>query len=124
MTTQAAAVHQFLSGFGVPAYTTASVPEDAEFPYLTYSLVTGEWGDYGTSMAVDLWYRTESEALPNAKAEEMRRAIGPGGRVLRCDGGAVWVRRGTPWCQSMADPDDDMVKRRYINIDIEYLITD
>ena len=124
MTTQAAAIHKFLSGFGVPAYSASSVPVDAEFPYLTYSLVTGEWGDGEQPMAVSLWYRTESESKPNAKAEEIRRSIGRGGRVLRCDGGAVWVKRGVPWCQSMSDPDDDMVKRRYINLDLEYMITD
>ena len=45
MTTKAATVHSFLAGFGIPAYAATSVPDDAEFPYLTYYLVDGAWGD-------------------------------------------------------------------------------
>ena len=124
MTTQAAAIYNFLSGFGIPAYAASSVPVDAAFPYLTYSLVTGGWEEYEQSMSIDLWYRTESEAQPNAKAEEIRKKIGIGGVILRCDEGAIWLKRGTPWCQSMSDPDDDMIKRRYINLTVEYFVTD
>lgn len=114
------AVYAFLASFGIPAYASASVPEDAEMPYLTYDLATGSFGDGEVTLTVSVWYRTSSEAEPNAKAEEIRQAVGMGGRVLRYDGGAVWVKRGSPWCQSVTD-EDNTVKRRYINITLEYL---
>lgn len=114
------AIYAFLASFGIAAYTSASVPEDAEMPYLTYDLATDSFEEGEVALAVSLWYRTSSEAEPNAKAEEIRRAIGRGGRVIRYDDGAVWVKRGSPWCQSVTD-EDNTVKRRYINITLEYL---
>lgn len=121
MSTKAAAVHAFLSGFGIPAYAATSVPDDADFPYITYYLVDGAWGDSEQSMQVDLWYYGTSEAPANAKVQEISRAVGLGGAYLPCDGGAVWIKRGSPFAQTVADGSgNDSVKRRYINLDIEY----
>lgn len=121
--TKGEALQQFFSGFGLTAYAAASVPADTVFPYLTYDLVTGNWGDMEVSIAVNLWYHTDSEALPNAKADEIADAIGIGGKVLPCDGGSIWLKRGSPWCQSLADATDKSTKRRYINISAEFLTT-
>ena len=119
---EAQAVQDFLGGFGIPAYAETSVPSDAEYPYLTYGLVVGSWLDAGdTSVQVNLWYYTESEAVPNAKVREIAEAIGMGGVCLPCDGGFVWVKRGSPFAQSVAE-ENDKIKRRYINIDLEYNI--
>ena len=92
--TKAAALHQFFSSFGMTAYTVTSVPEDAVFPYLTYELV------------VDAWDGGE---------------VGPGGKLLPCDGGYVWLKRGSPWCQSLRDEASDSIKRRYLNVTAEFL---
>lgn len=119
--TKAAALHQFFSSFGMEAYTAASVPEDSEFPYLTYELITGAWGAEEVGMTVNLWFYTESEAIPNAKAEELSRTIGLGGKVLPCDGGFIWLKRGSPWCQSLSDETSPDIKRRLLNVTAEYL---
>lgn len=121
--TKGEALQQFFSGFGLTAYAASSVPDDTVFPYLTYDLVTGSWGDMDTSITVNLWYHTDSEALPNAKADEIADTIGIGGKVLLCDGGGIWIKRGSPWCQSLADETDKSIKRRYINISAEFLTT-
>lgn len=63
-------------------------------PYLTYSVSVGGWGDMANSLTVKLWYHTEKEAEPNAKAEEISRTIGRGGIQLPCDTGTVWLMRG------------------------------
>lgn len=118
--TKAAALHRFFNRFGIPGYTAASVPDDAIFPYLTYELITSAWDEGDVGLTVNLWYRTESEAVPNAKAQEMSAAIGQGGRVLPCDGGYIWLKRGSPWCQSLRDEADSAIKRRYINVTAEY----
>ena len=119
--TPEAALYQFLSGFDIPAYVTSSTPDEAEFPYLTYDPVIGEELEGEVSMEVNLWYYTDSEAIPNAKVREIAASIGRGGRVLPYDGGAIWVKRGTPWAQSVTNSDNTMVKRRYLNIDLEYI---
>lgn len=119
--TKAAALHEYFSSFGIPAYPVSSVPEDTVFPWLTYELVTSSWEQGEVALVLNLWYYTESEAKPNAKAEEISKAIGMGGALLPCDDGVIWLKRGSPWCQSLQDATDPMIKRRYINITAEYL---
>lgn len=123
--TPEAAVYTFLSSFGIPAYAASSVPDQAAFPYITYDLVLGEWGQPEVNMPVNVWYRTDSEALPNAKVREISQAIGMGGVTLPCDGGMLWVKKGSPWAQAVTiEGEDEKVKRRYININIEFLTTE
>lgn len=119
--TKAAALHRFFSSFGMPAYAAASVPEDAAFPYLTYELITSAWEGGEVGLTVNLWFYTESEAVPNAKAQELSQAIGLGGKILPCDGGYIWLKRGSPWCQSLKDETSPTIKRRYLNVTAEYL---
>ena len=119
--TKAAALHRFFSSFGMTAYTVTSVPEDAIFPYLTYGLITSAWEAGEVGLTVNLWFYTESEKIPNTKADEISRAIGLGGKILPCDGGYIWLKRGSPWCQSLSDETSPTIKRRYINITAEYL---
>lgn len=121
--TKAAALHQFFSSFGMPAYTATSVPDDVTFPYLTYELITSAWGGEPVGLTVNLWFYTTSEAIPNAKADELSETIGLGGKILRCDGGYIWLKRGSPWCQSLSDETSPTIKRRYINVTAEYLTT-
>lgn len=123
--TPEAAIYGFLSGFSIPAYASASVPDQAEFPYITYDLVLGEWGEPEVNMPVNVWYRTESEATPNAKVREISRAIGMGGVCVPCDNGMLWIKKGSPWAQAMTiEGEDEKVKRRYVNINIEFLTTE
>lgn len=123
--TPEAAVYTFLSSFGIPAYAASSVPDQATFPYLTYDLVVGEWGGFEVNMPVNVWYRTESEAEPNAKVREIAATIGLGGVTVACDGGMLWFKKGSPWAQAVTiEGEDEKVKRRYVNINIEYLVLD
>lgn len=123
--TPEAALHKFLDSFGIPAYASSSTPDQTErtFPYITYDLVVGTWNSGTLSLSVNVWYRTESEAEPNQKVREIGSAIGLGGVTLPCDGGMLWLRRGTPWAQALVIGEEDaMVKRRYLIIEIEYLV--
>lgn len=120
--TPEAAIYKFFDGFGIPAYASTSVPDRAEFPYITYDLVINEWDGGESLLTANIWYRTESEAEPNAKVREISSEIGISGITLRCDGGMLWLKRGTPWAQAVnVSGEDEQVKRRYLNIDIEYL---
>ena len=123
--TPEAALFQFLSGFGLTAYAATSTPSDAEFPYLTYDLVVGDWDSGEVGIAVNLWYRTDSEKVPNSKVREIGREIGRGGTLVKCDGGTLWIKKGSPWAQSLrVEGEDEKVKRRYLNISVEYLISE
>lgn len=120
--TQEAAIYEFLNGFGIPAYPASSVPDQAEFPRITYEVVLGEWGGTEVNMPVNVWYRTESEAEPNAKVREISRRIGHGGILIECDDGVLWIKKGSPWAQAVTiDGEDEKVKRRYVNINVETL---
>ena len=117
--TKEAALQAFFQSF-LPSYAASAVPEDVEFPYLTYELITSAWEEGEVGLTVNLWYYTTSEAAPNAKAREISQAIGMGGVQVPCDGGSIWFKRGSPWCQSLTDDTDPRIKRRYLNISTEY----
>lgn len=119
--TKAAALHEFFSSFGIPAYPVSSVPEDTVFPWLTYELAVGGWEEGEVSMTVNLWYYTESEAVPTLKAEEICHSIGIGGIPIPCDDGTIWIKLGSPRYQNLRDETDPKIKRRYMNITAEYL---
>ena len=36
-------------------------------------------------------------------------------------GGYIWLRRGSPFAQSMGDPDDNMIRRKLLSVNAMYL---
>jgi hypothetical protein len=126
MTTKAATIYEFWNSFETPAFEENSVPtgEDApKFPYITYQLVTDSLGNE-VAMSASLWYRGTSWVEANAKTDEISQRIGRKGIVLDCNGGKVWIKRGTPFAQNMNDESDNLIKRKYLNITAEYLTAD
>ena len=121
--TKAAAIYQFWSGFGLTAYEENSVPDEAQFPYITYQLVTDSF-DREVAATASLWYRSESWTSINAKTEEISQKISRGGKIIPCDGGAIWLKRGQPFAQSMDDESDNLIKRKYLNITAEFITAD
>ena len=121
--TKAAAIYQFWSSFGLTAYEENTVPTDAAFPYVTYQLVTDSF-DREVAATASLWYRSESWTGINAKTEEISQTISRGGKIIPCDGGSIWLKRGQPFSQNMGDESDDIIKRKYINITAEFMTAD
>ena len=119
--TKAAALHSFFGGFGLTAYEENSVPDDAVFPYLTYSLTTDSFSGYPSTITISLWYRSTSWTAANAKCEEISVAIGLGGQLIECDGGRIWIKRGQPFANSMGDVNDELIKRKIIDVGADYL---
>ncbi len=118
--TKEQALHQFFNQFGITGYRNTSVPDDVIFPFLTYDTPVSSFEEDPVSITLNLYYYTDSEADPDSKAEEIRQAIGLGGVLLNCDGGAIWLKWGVPWCQTLVDETNRNIKRRYINITAEY----
>ena len=121
--TKAAAIYQFWNGFGLTAYEENTVPDDATFPYITYQLVTDSF-DSEVAATASIWYRSESWTAINAKMEEISQTISRGGKIISCDGGAIWLKRGQPFAQSMGDESDGLIKRKYLNITAEFMTAD
>ena len=122
--TPEAAIYRFMNSFGIPAYASASVPSDTKFPYITYDVALGEMLESDVNMPGSVWYRTESEAEPNAKVREMFLRIGRGGVTIPVDGGMIWIKRGSPWAQALnIEGEDEKVKRRYVNVNIEFFVS-
>lgn len=120
MISTARALYAFLSGFGIPAYTTDNVPDAAELPpdvaelpYLTYPLKEPEWNQK-TTFYVTVYYRNQNSAYELlSKADEIVASIGEG-KILDCDGGYVVLWPETPLVQPL--PPDNDVRAAYINL--------
>ena len=122
---RAAAFHAFWNSFTIPAYEESTVPNynggTAALPYITYNAVDGDI-DHPMQLTASIWYRDASwEAIEN-KAAEIREAIGYGGKVVPCLGGAMWIKRGDPFGQRMAEPSDAGIRRIVLTVEVDYFI--
>jgi hypothetical protein len=117
------ALTAFWNSFGLPAYDDASVPDKAAFPYITFNVATDSLGNV-TNLTANVWYRSTSLRDITHKVEEISKAISYSFKTLPFDGGYIYMTRGTPFAQRMDDPDDNLIKRYYINVQAEYLCAD
>ena len=119
--TKYAALQSFFSGFDIPAYENTTVPdaEDRTFPYITYEAGSDSFGGE-IALTFQIWYRSTSWVEANAKAEQISAAISRGGKIIRCDGGALWIKKASPFAQHLRDDTDDLVRRIVCNISVEY----
>ena len=126
--TKAAAINEFWNSFGLKAFeenTLLDVDENGlekepEFPYITYQLVTDSF-DREVAATANIWYRSTGWKAINSKTEEISAHIGLGGKIIKCDGGRIWIKRGQPFAQNMGDESDDLIKRKYINVIYEFM---
>lgn len=114
------ALHQFWSGFSIPAYEENSVPDNVPLPYLTYEATSDDFG-HTVAQTASLWYRSSSWSDIISKETEISQYITRGGRMIAFDGGSMWIQRATPWAQRMGDPSDENIRRIVLNVTIEYL---
>lgn len=121
MRDKAQALQEFWSSFGLPAYDAITVPDDAQMPYITYTVATDSM-DSVLPLNASLWYRSSSWAEISRKAEEIARAIAEHGYMIyNVEGGYLWLVKGTPFAQRMRDENDSSIRRIYLNITAEYL---
>lgn len=111
-------IHAFWSNFGLTAYDENSVPDNAQLPYITYSVSYDTFGN-NVAMTASIWQKSTSWVLVTQTAKAISDYITDGGVLLSTDNGNIWVRRGTPFYRRMGQDEKD-VKRIYINITAEY----
>ncbi|MBQ6413027.1 MAG: hypothetical protein IJI19_06080 [Ruminococcus sp.] len=120
---KAQALYSFWSSFGLTAYDEQTIPDNAQTPYITFETNTDSL-DQPLALTASLWYRDTSWATISEKAEAIAAHIGRGGSVVHYDDGALWITRRAPFAQRIADPNDDGIRRIYMNINAEYLGAD
>lgn len=113
MYSTAAALKDFFSGFGLPAYTADSVPDDVKPPYIIFSAGEPEWNQKA-SLYAQVWARTNSNTAIMQKADQITRAIGEGMKIP-LSGGYLIIWPETPLIQIMVDGD---FRSAYINLSI------
>ena len=116
------ALQQFWESFGLPAYDENTVPDEAEMPYITYEASTANF-DKPLFLSAQIWYHSPSWKEISQKAQEIARYIGYGYKILRIDGGYLYIQQGSPFAQRMQE-NDDMVRRMVINISAEFFTAD
>lgn len=112
-------LHSFWSGFEIPAYDEASVPDNATMPYITYTAAVDSF-DTPVVISCDLWYQSTSWAAISQKAEQISSYLGSGGVTLPITGGGVWITRGSPFAQRMNE-ESDTIKHIYIVLMCEFI---
>lgn len=123
---KAQALHQFWSGFGIPAideqsaYDTPTMERlGITYPYISYEASVSEL-DEPIALGADVYYSSTSWAGAEGKAQEIVGAIGYGGTRVPYEGGMLWITRGTPAYQRMSAENVFDIRRIHININAEF----
>ncbi len=118
------ALHDFWSSFGLEAYDSNTVPTGGNapaFPYITYDVGTDSL-DSPIVLSGNLWYYGQSWQEITSKCHEIEKQIAEFGfYVKRIDEGYMWITKGHPFAQRMADDTSDMIRRIYIQIQVEFM---
>lgn len=113
------ALHNFYSSFGVSAYEENSVPETAKLPYITYEVITSEFGGENIALSCQIYDKSNSLTRLNQLTEQLSERL-RGGFKLICDDGYIMLYRGEPFAQTRPTG-DETVKAKYINISADYI---
>ena len=118
------AYQAFWESFGLTAYDENTVPDDAmsvnNGKYITYEMADGEF-NYTNALTASLWYKGYSWSEITEKELSISNEISRGGKIIPCDSGAVWIKKGTPWAQRMPDTTSDSIRRIVLNVEVEFL---
>ena len=104
--------------------TSATVADESIIGATTGGInftATPTFSDYGED--IDNCPKNMKE-LKKLDSWEISQRISRGGKIIPCDGGAIWLKRGQPFAQNMGDESDDLIKRKYLNITAEYMTAD
>lgn len=118
------ALHQFWSGFGLPAWDENTIPDDSTVrgeKYIAYSVSTGSLDDV-INLTAKIWdTNTTSWEYVEQKAREIAYAIATmNPPTIQIDNGRLYITEGQPFSQRLPDP-DSLVRGVYINIQAEFL---
>ena len=116
------ALQTFWGRFGLPAYDQNTVPQSARMPYITYSVSENDYS-YPVALTASIWYRSQSWEEPELKSYEIAKALSSV-YTFPIDGGRLWLYKGSPFAQRLADNTDDTVRRIVVNVTAEFLTSE
>ena len=73
------ALYSWFNEGAIPFYRASSVPNDVIMPYGTYEYIESAFDAGEVGLTVNLFFRTESEAVPDEAAQNLSKRIGYGG---------------------------------------------
>lgn len=104
-------LNKFFSQFGT-AYIETSVPESAEFPYITYKCGSEDWKNKALiSCSI---YSKSSSYLELSEIAEKILDSARDGAIINVDGGYLCIYLGEPEFQIVPNNDYD-IRQGYIN---------
>lgn len=107
---------------GLDTYSAFTIlPEDTPFPRLTYVPFSGNLG--GTTIQTAyLWYRETGWENIAKKADEIAENVAALPPSLELDTGRFKVRLPeSNYAIPMNDPDDDLIRRIILSVEVEFL---
>lgn len=112
----------FWNQFDVPAYDENTVPENLDFPYITYESITATF-EYPLVITASIWDRSKSWERSAMIADKIAKEVHEmRGSSYEIEEGRVRVfMDDTPFSQRMADDNLD-IRHTVINIGIEYMV--
>ena len=115
------AIHNFWSGFEWPAYDESTVPDDAPYPRITYTVQTDSLGNV-LLLSASLWDRSTSWEKISQKADEIgREIVNIYPSAIKLNDGGLYITKGSPFATRMTEPNNDSIRRIFLNINAEFL---
>ena len=97
-------LNTFFNSFGIPGYLEDNIPPAASLPYLTYKpTIPGGWNETA-SFHARLWYPSTGGRAPILQTEDTISAALANGLTIKCEGGAILLRKDTPCAQPLDNP--------------------
>ena len=104
----------------LPAYIENQVPQDAKYPYITYTVsFENEFKD--NLIQCRIWTKSDNTSLLRKYTDMIADNVGNGTLYDCKEGGRVWIKTGSPFMQIVPD-EDETIKSVYINLITNFLI--
>ena len=113
-------------GKPIPAYYAGMVPNNAQFPYITFSVSRGDAFSQGINTAF-VWFRRENGESPMPKCAavlgQIAEAIPRSGTIIKtAEGRVALYRNGSDWQTYMPDAEDPDVLGGRTSYQINYYL--
>ena len=98
------ALYKFWSSFGIPAYLSGHVPDNASLPYITFEVGDGEPFS-STFLVAIVW--TKDNATRAGYLDKIAEAISADGSTIALDNGMLAIYRNSGGFMSYYDDPED-----------------
>ena len=72
------------------------------------------------SSTASIWTRGTTWRTADIIANAIEESLKNGGTVVSYTGGIIWVTPGSILAQNMGDPEDDLIRRKVINVTLHF----